>query len=197
MFRKVLGTSILGTAAVGTYTFYKEPIHNYFDLNHINIDKEINIKTFAKFNTALKKVDKAKTLAIVIETEGGDLSAAEAIATAILNSNVKTRCIVPNYALSAGTIIALSCDEIILEESAILSPCDGQMEFEDEVKSVHEIPNEEAKRTVLQQRKFVEKLGSKKKYSDEVVEKLYEEMFSGKYNHERSFTKEDLKEMGI
>ena len=53
--------------------------------------------------------------------------AAEQIARALKNHPAKVTAIVPHYAMSGGTLIALAADEIMLDENAILGPVDPQI----------------------------------------------------------------------
>jgi hypothetical protein len=77
---------------------------------------------------AIHKLDKSKGLDLILHTPGGDLSATESIVDylrSIFDTNV--RAIVPQIAMSAGTMIALSCREIILGKHSNLGPIDPQI----------------------------------------------------------------------
>ena len=77
---------------------------------------------------AIHTLDKSKGLDLVLHTPGGDLSATESIVDylrSIFGTNI--RAIVPQIAMSAGTMMALSCKEIILGKHSNLGPIDPQI----------------------------------------------------------------------
>lgn len=80
------------------------------------------------FMTTIHKMDRAKGLDLVLHTPGGDIAAAESI-VAYLRSMFGTdiRAIVPQLAMSAGTMIACATKEIILGKQSSLGPFDPQM----------------------------------------------------------------------
>ena len=68
------------------------------------------------------------TLDLIINTTGGSMTAAEIIINAFRNSGCKVRVFIPYYALSAGTLIAITvADEIFLGKNAFVGPIDPQL----------------------------------------------------------------------
>ena len=67
------------------------------------------------------------TLNIIVHTMGGDSLACELLAKAIINFEGTVRVFIPQYAFSAGTIIALTGDEIYMGKNAVLGPVDAQI----------------------------------------------------------------------
>jgi len=66
-------------------------------------------------------------LDIVLHTPGGLVLAALQIARAIRGHKGKVTVLVPHYAMSGGTLIALAADEIIMSPYAVLGPVDPQL----------------------------------------------------------------------
>lgn len=64
---------------------------------------------------------------LIIHTPGGLVLAATQIARALKNHPAKTTVIIPHYAMSGGTLIALAADEILMDENAVLGPVDPQL----------------------------------------------------------------------
>ena len=64
---------------------------------------------------------------IILHTPGGFVLAAEQIARALKRHPAKVTAIIPHYAMSGGTLIALAADEILLDENAVLGPVDPQI----------------------------------------------------------------------
>lgn len=89
---------------------------------------EINDNDKNGFMSAIHKMDRTKGLDLVLHTPGGVLSAAESIVD-YLRSMFKNdiRAIIPQLAMSAGTMIALSCKEIVMGKHSSLGPIDPQI----------------------------------------------------------------------
>jgi ClpP class serine protease len=66
-------------------------------------------------------------LDIILHTPGGLVLAALQIAWAIREHKGKVTVFVPHYAMSGGTLIALSADEIVMSRHAVLGPIDPQL----------------------------------------------------------------------
>jgi len=64
---------------------------------------------------------------LVLHTPGGLVLAAEQISRALSRHQAKVTVMVPHYAMSGGTLIALAADEIVLALSAVLGPVDPQL----------------------------------------------------------------------
>ena len=79
------------------------------------------------FMNAVKDVDCANGLDLLLNTPGGSPTAAEAIVEYLKDKfNKDIRAIVPQIAMSAGTMIACSAKEIILGRQSSLGPIDPQ-----------------------------------------------------------------------
>ena len=79
------------------------------------------------FMNAVKGLDCSKGLDLILHTPGGSPAATEAIVNylrAKFDNNI--RAIVPQLALSAGTMLACSCKEIVMGKQSSLGPIDPQ-----------------------------------------------------------------------
>lgn len=79
------------------------------------------------FMTVIHELDRAKGLDLVLHTPGGETAATESIVDylhAMFGTNI--RAIVPQLAMSAGTMIACACKEIIMGKQSSLGPIDPQ-----------------------------------------------------------------------
>lgn len=79
------------------------------------------------FMQAIYNMDKSKGLDLILHTPGGDIAAAESIVDylhLIFGDNI--RAIIPQMAMSAGTMIAISCPNIIMGKESSLGPVDPQ-----------------------------------------------------------------------
>lgn len=94
------------------------------DAPHVSIDDQDK----NAFMTAVHRLDKDRGLDLILHTPGGDIAATESI-VAYLKSIFKrdVRAIIPQISMSAGTMMAMSCKEIIMGEQSSLGPIDPQM----------------------------------------------------------------------
>jgi ClpP class serine protease len=76
---------------------------------------------------AIRSTEKGRAIEIVLHTPGGLVLAASQIAKALRDHDGKVTAIVPHYAMSGGTLIALAADEIVLDAHAALGPIDPQL----------------------------------------------------------------------
>lgn len=77
--------------------------------------------------TVIHKLDRSKGLDLVLHTPGGETAATESIVDylhSMFGNDI--RAIVPQLAMSAGTMIACSCKEIIMGQQSSLGPIDPQ-----------------------------------------------------------------------
>jgi len=89
--------------------------------------KRIDERTYSKFLADYDAIAPDDELTIVLTTEGGDMKYSVLIANAVANHKGRTVALVPKYAFSGGTVIALMCDEIHMFPNASLGPVDLQV----------------------------------------------------------------------
>lgn len=91
-------------------------------------DSIVNDKDKNAFMVNVHKMDRSKGLDLILHTPGGDLAATESIVdylNLLFGNNI--RAIIPQISMSAGTMIALSCNEIIMGKQSNLGPIDPQI----------------------------------------------------------------------
>lgn len=187
--------------------------------------ESIDIRTHLRFVRDFGRVDRTKDVNIVIETTGGDLSSAEAIAECLLRHRGpgKLRCYIPRYAYSSGLLIALCCDEIIMGDSAIVGPIDGQLlcrgpegvgmrmcpmsavvdgirykrERDQDIREEWLVLEATARKGIARQTEFLRRICRERKYDDKIQDTLRDNLISGKYMHDQTFTADDLAEWGL
>ena len=72
--------------------------------------------------------NKRSTVALILDTPGGIVEIVERLVTAIRFIYGEVIAIVPDRAMSAGTILALSADRIMMDHLSCLGPIDPQIE---------------------------------------------------------------------
>jgi len=71
---------------------------------------------------------KRKKLVVILETEGGYIEVVERIANVFRKHYKVVEFIIPNFAMSAGTVLAMSGDAIYMDYFSILGPIDPQVQ---------------------------------------------------------------------
>lgn len=183
-------------------------------------DTCITIKTHMDFVKTYEKMDKDKDIHVLIHTVGGALSSAEAICNCIANHKGKGKVIayIPYYAYSGGCAIMLACDKVFMHRNAIIGPCDAQkpvgklsthsikaiidtVEYKkDKDQKIDEewyANSVDAESCKTRQKGFVDNLVKRGTLHEQLAEKIYDEFFSGKYNHDKIFSAQEAKELGL
>ena len=125
-------------------------------------DDEVSIDPIDKnaFMSIIKDLDKSKGAYLILHTPGGSISATESIIDylhAVFGEDI--RAIIPQMAMSGGTMIACSCKEILMGKHSSLGPADPQIygipaktvieEFEQAKKEIEENPKSTPYWTIL------------------------------------------------
>lgn len=187
----------------------------------------VNDQDMNAFMNAVHSLDKKKGLDLILHTPGGDLAATESLINylrKIFNNDI--RAIIPQISMSAGTIIALSCKEIIMGKQSSLGPIDPQLggvacqsvieEFNTAVKEVTLNPASAALWQVIFNKcnpTFLTACKNAIKWSEELMEdyiksaygssfdvtKVKEQFLNNKNScsHNRHISKDACKEVGL
>lgn len=79
------------------------------------------------FMNAVHGLDRTQGLDLILHTPGGDLSAAESIVHYLRQMyGTDIRALIPQLAMSAGTMIACACSEIVMGKQSNIGPFDPQ-----------------------------------------------------------------------
>jgi ClpP class serine protease len=175
------------------------PIFRYIDID----DSEEVIR-------AIHMTDPDMPLDLVLHTPGGLVLASYQIAHAVRLHPGKVTVYVPHYAMSGGTLIALSADEIVMEEHAVLGPVDpqlGEYPASSLVKLAESKPiaDIDDKSWLLADvgRKAIEQIRSQVrsllegKYSAEKAGELAQILTEGRWTHDYPITYEEAKNLGL
>jgi ClpP class serine protease len=147
---------------------------------------------------------------LVAHTPGGLVLASEQIARALHRHPARVTVIVPHYAMSGGTLLALAADEIVMDENAVLGPVDPQVgqwpaatiinvaalkpleRVNDETLMLADL----ARKAQSQIRDFVMSvLGDD--FPEDRAQYLTNELSSGKWTHDYPLTVETLVGLGL
>ena len=96
-------------------------------MNNGTFDFGINDNDKTGFMTCIYQLDKTKGLDLILHTPGGDISATESLVVYLKSIFGKDiRVIIPQMAMSAGTMISCCAKEVIMGKHSNLGPIDPQ-----------------------------------------------------------------------
>ncbi|UCE35838.1 MAG: ATP-dependent Clp protease proteolytic subunit [Deltaproteobacteria bacterium] len=91
------------------------------------VSKYIDIDDAEAVLRAIRLTPPKKPIDLIVHTPGGLVLAASQITHALRAHEGKITVLIPHYAMSGGTLIALAADEIIMDPNAVLGPVDPQI----------------------------------------------------------------------
>ena len=172
--------------------------------------KYIDIHDSEQVLRAIRLTPKDMPIDLILHTPGGLVLAAEQIANAIYKHPAKVTVMVPHYAMSGGTLLALAADEIIMDESAVLGPVDPQL-GDKPAASILKILNEKkyddiddetliladvSEKAIKQIRTFVQSILSKN-MDEKKSKKLATILTEGRWTHDYPITVDEARELGL
>ncbi len=177
----------------------------------IPIFRFINIEDSERVLRAIRMTPDDMPIDFIIHTPGGLALAATQIANALAKHRAPVRVIVPHYAMSGGTLIALAADEIIMDPNAVLGPVDpqiGQMPAASILKVLEQkepkdiddqtlILADVSKKAIEQMKTYLTNLLTSKGMEKEKARRIAEELAVGKFTHDYPLTTDYLKELGL
>lgn len=170
----------------------------------------INMEDSEHVLRAIRMTPDEKPIDLILHTPGGLVLAASQIAQAIKDHPAKTTVIVPHYAMSGGTLIALAADEIIMDKHAVLGPVDPQLMNYPAPSILNAVSKKEAKdiddqtlimadiaeKAINQVREFVFEL-LKDKLGKERAREVSKILTEGKWTHDYPISCKVAKELGL
>jgi hypothetical protein len=100
-------------------------IHDFGNPNGNATRNYLTIREAFEVLAKIREAGENTPIDIVLHTPGGEASACELIAAA-LKDRPNTTAFIPYYAMSAGTIISLACEKVVMGRHACLGPIDTQ-----------------------------------------------------------------------
>jgi ClpP class serine protease len=172
----------------------------------------INIQDSEEILRAVKLTDPELPIDLVLHTPGGLVLATKQIAYALCRHPGKVTVFVPHYALSGGTMLALSADEIVMDENAVLGPVDPQVGQAPAVSILRVIEQKDidhvddqtliladvAQKAVNQIQVTLERLLKMSSgISDDRAADLARILSSGRWTHDYPITVDEAEELGL
>ncbi len=177
----------------------------------IPLIRYINIEDSEQVLRAIRLTPPDMPIDLIIHTPGGLALASTQIANALVKHKGPVRVIIPHYAMSGGTLIALAADEIIMDPNAVLGPVDPQLQGipaasiikvleKKELKDVDDqtiIMADVAEKAIEQMVNYVKWLLMENGMDREKAERIALELATGKYTHDFPLGVEKLRELGL
>jgi ClpP class serine protease len=91
------------------------------------LSRFIDIEDSEQILRAIRLTPDEMPIDLVLHTPGGLVLASDQIAHALRRHPGKITVIVPHYAMSGGTLLALAADAIVMDRDAVLGPVDPQL----------------------------------------------------------------------
>jgi ClpP class serine protease len=93
----------------------------------VPVSSSIDIEDSEAILRAIRSTPPDQPIDLILHTPGGLVLAAEQIAHALVEREGKVTVFVPHYAMSGGTLLALTADEVVMDPNAVLGPVDPQI----------------------------------------------------------------------
>ncbi len=172
--------------------------------------KYIDVNDSEEILRAIKLTDADVPIELIVHTPGGLVLAAGQIAHALRRHRAKVTVFVPHYAMSGGTLIALSANEIVMDPNAVLGPVDPQLgqspaasvlkvldqkkpeDIDDQTMILADV----SRKAISQVRRTVHDLLSER-MSQEQAAALAEKLSTGTWTHDYPITAEEGKSLGL
>lgn len=168
----------------------------------------ITMEDVIKIEKIIRK-HKDRGIDLMVNTFGGDLLASLRLAMLVKRGDI--RVIVPKYAWSGGSLVALASPQLLMNSTATLSPVDPQLgsllKFYSSkywMEIIKKKGNKSDDNSIAMARMSKEILSEMRKYLRDILkgkkidEKKFNDMFLyGKRTHSDQFTPDVLKDIGI
>ena len=175
------------------------------------ISRYIDIEDSEQILRAIRMTRPDVPIDLIVHTPGGLVLAAEQIANALVRREAPVTVMVPHYAMSGGTLLALSADNILMDTNAVLGPVDPQLGgmpaagFVDAVerKGVKGVSDETliiagmAEKSLRQVHYAVVQLLTGNGMDEEQATYLADMLSTGQWTHDYAITYEEAQKLGL
>ncbi|MFQ3610532.1 MAG: hypothetical protein SNJ72_03460 [Fimbriimonadales bacterium] len=177
----------------------------------IPVFRFISVEDSEEVLRAIRSTPPDMPIDIVLHTPGGLVLASQQIACALCDHRAKVTAFVPHYAMSGGTLIALSADEIVMDPHAVLGPVDPQVgqypaasilqvvaqkpisEIDDQTLILADI----SRKALNQVYQLVKRVLMANGMAEEQADHVSERLTQGHFTHDYAITAEEAQAMGL
>jgi ClpP class serine protease len=182
-----------------TIGFLGVPLYRFIDID----DSEAVLR-------AIRTTPDDTPIDLILHTPGGLVLASEQIAYALRAHPAKVTVLIPHYAMSGGTLLALAADEIRMDPAAVLGPVDpqlGDLPAASLVRVAAKKPLERLEDRTLVMADVAEKALRHMRevvrgllvhhLGDKEADTVAEQLAGGHYTHDDPITVDEAKELGL
>ena len=187
----------------------KKKFNNKVKCLKCRINNIINIESFNDWMKMLSCLKNYKNINLIIHSKGGDSNASDGCSKVLKNYQGNINVFIPEYAFSAGTVVALTGNNIFMNWYSFMGPVDAQMEYDFEnefsgsfstkyIKGLKDQKGCDGDKEYLQSSLAEAYHKEAEEYlrliigDNQNVEQIVEKMLNTKYSHEYNFTKKEL-----
>lgn len=170
----------------------------------------IDVQDSEQILRVIDNTDDSTPIDLVLHTPGGMVLAATQISRALRKHKSDVRVLVPHYAMSGGTLMALAADQIIMNRHAVLGPIDPQL-GDRPAASILSVVVQKSPEKVEDETLLMADMAQKalNQVWDEAVslltshmpkdkaEKVAEQLSSGQWTHDYPISAEEAQDMGL
>jgi len=147
-------------------------------------ESAITLDRISRMIRIIENVPPTDSINFILHTMGGCSLAVNMLTRAILNHPGKVRAFIPQYAFSAGTMIALAADEIYMTTNASLGPIDLQLSglpLNSIIESLKTGSDNQLGYVSAFMKSYIERVAGD---DDRMIKKLLKNKFGDNYNDE-------------
>lgn len=172
--------------------------------NHV-----INFENINEVFSTFSKINSDKKCHLIIDTLGGECSYADTFSRLLIENQIDVKVYIPRYAKSAGTMIAISGNEIFMNWYSIMGPIDTQIDYDEEDTFSAKYIKEFKKKNWAKDKEFIRGLEAESYHSDDTFllnrilkdndnkERIVKRLLNTKHSHEMSYIRQDVRNMGL
>uniref|UniRef100_B8HM64 Periplasmic serine protease n=1 Tax=Cyanothece sp. (strain PCC 7425 / ATCC 29141) TaxID=395961 RepID=B8HM64_CYAP4 len=181
----------------------------------IPVSRYISIEDSEQVLRAIRLTPPDVPIDLILHTPGGLVLATEQIARALIRHPAKVTVMVPHYAMSGGTMLALAADEIMMDANAVLGPVDPQLgnypaasilkvvedkpigEIDDQTLIMADLSRKAMRQVQRFVRTLLEDKNPVQKVAPEHIDGIIEALTTGRVTHDYPITVEEATELGL
>ncbi|MGF1620379.1 MAG: ATP-dependent Clp protease proteolytic subunit [Rhodomicrobiaceae bacterium] len=174
------------------------------------VSRFINLEDAQTIIAAIKATPPDRPIDFIVHTPGGLVLAAMQIARALQAHPARVRVVVPVYAMSGGTLIALAADEIVMGEFSVLGPIDPQLagfpaasivraRNSKPIEEVHDLTlvlADMSEKALMQVKRGAIEL-TQERLGEERAGALAEKLAGGQWTHDYALTYQEASSLGL
>ena len=176
----------------------------------IPLVRYIDVQDSEQILRVIDNTEDTTPIDLVLHTPGGLVLAATQISRALRKHKADVRVLVPHYAMSGGTLMALAADQIVMNRHAVLGPIDPQIGDRPAAsvlsvvvqKSAMKVDDDTLMLADMAQKSLNQVWGEAVELLESHMERdkaeaVAEQLSSGQWTHDYPISAEEAKEMGL